>query len=237
MTTNELTPKQAAFVKEYLVDLNATQAAIRAGYSARTADVQASRLLANVKVQAAIRAAMNERSERVEITADMVLDRWWQIASANPNDLMQYRRVNCRHCWGEDFAYQWQDEAEYVRTCERAVKDDKELPDDSGGYGFNAKRGPHPDCPQCDGEGMGYAHFHDTREVKGSAALLYAGVKVTKDGIELKVHDQAKALDNVARHLGMFTDKHELKHVHEYSDMTDEELDAEVNGLLKKTKH
>ena len=84
---------------------------------------------------------------------------------------------------------------------------------------------------------MGYAHFHDTREVKGSAALLYAGVKVTKDGIELKVHDQAKALDNVARHLGMFTDKHELKHVHEYSDMTDEELDAEVNGLLKKTKH
>jgi phage terminase small subunit len=61
------------FVKEYLVDLNATQAAIRAGYSEKTANEQASRLLANVSVSAAIQEAMDKRSERVDITADYVL--------------------------------------------------------------------------------------------------------------------------------------------------------------------
>ena len=54
----KLTPKQQQFVEEYLVDLNATQAAIRAGYSAKTAEFQASRLLRNAKVQAAIAERM-----------------------------------------------------------------------------------------------------------------------------------------------------------------------------------
>ena len=68
-----LTPKQARFVEEYLVDLNATQAAIRAGYSAKTAEVQGSRLLGNVKVAAAIREAQEARSERTGITQDEVI--------------------------------------------------------------------------------------------------------------------------------------------------------------------
>ena len=49
-----MTEKQECFVSEYLIDLNATQAAIRSGYSAKTADQQGSRLLANVKVQQAV---------------------------------------------------------------------------------------------------------------------------------------------------------------------------------------
>lgn len=69
----KLTPKQATFVSEYLIDLNATQAAIRAGYSANTAQEQSSRLLSNVMVAAAIEKAMEARSARTEITADRVL--------------------------------------------------------------------------------------------------------------------------------------------------------------------
>ena len=61
--TAKLTEKQQRFVEEYLIDLNATQAAIRAGYSAKTADQQGSRMLANVKVQQAISVAMAERSK------------------------------------------------------------------------------------------------------------------------------------------------------------------------------
>jgi phage terminase small subunit len=56
-----LTPKQARFVEEYLVDLNAKQAAIRAGYSPKTAEVQGCRLLRNVQVAAAIQRAQAER--------------------------------------------------------------------------------------------------------------------------------------------------------------------------------
>lgn len=65
--TAKLTEKQQRFVEEYLIDLNATQAAIRAGYSAKTADQQGSRMLANVKVQQAISVAMAERSKRTGI--------------------------------------------------------------------------------------------------------------------------------------------------------------------------
>ena len=68
-----LTPKQKRFVAEYLIDLNATAAAKRAGYSEKTACEQAARLLANVKIQTAVQEAKQDRQERTEITQDMVL--------------------------------------------------------------------------------------------------------------------------------------------------------------------
>lgn len=68
-----LTPRQAAFVREYLVDLNATQAAIRAGYSEKTARSQGARLLADANIRQAVTEAQEKRSERTEITADYVL--------------------------------------------------------------------------------------------------------------------------------------------------------------------
>lgn len=77
-----LTPKQAAFVAEYLIDLNATQAAIRAGYSAKTADVQGPRLLGNVRIAAALAAAQTKRTERTEITQDWVLQKARENADA-----------------------------------------------------------------------------------------------------------------------------------------------------------
>ena len=69
----KLTDKQQAFVAEFLVDLNATQAAIRAGYSEKTAYSQGQRLLKNVEVDAAIKAAQAERAEKTQRTALDVL--------------------------------------------------------------------------------------------------------------------------------------------------------------------
>ena len=69
-----LTDKQQRFVEEYLIDLNATQAAIRAGYSEKTAQEQSSRLLSNVMVQEAVQIAKNKLSERTELTVDMVVN-------------------------------------------------------------------------------------------------------------------------------------------------------------------
>ena len=69
-----LTPKQQRFVEEYLVDLNATQAATRAGYSARTANEQGARLLAKASVSEAIEKAKAQRMERVQLTQDEVID-------------------------------------------------------------------------------------------------------------------------------------------------------------------
>jgi phage terminase small subunit len=69
-----LTPKQESFVEEYLIDLNATQAAIRSGYSEKTANEQSSRLLANVKVAAEVAKAQAERAARTKVTQDYVLE-------------------------------------------------------------------------------------------------------------------------------------------------------------------
>ena len=72
-TGKKLPPMQARFVQEYIVDLNATQAAIRAGYSAKTAEMQGSRLLSKAKVQATLMVAMKAREIRTEITQDWVI--------------------------------------------------------------------------------------------------------------------------------------------------------------------
>ena len=77
----ELTAKEAAFVREYLIDLNATQAAIRAQYSAKTAGNIAEQVIKRPHVAAAIQKAMNERAERTGITADMVLQNIARIAT------------------------------------------------------------------------------------------------------------------------------------------------------------
>ncbi|EKN4765911.1 MULTISPECIES: terminase small subunit [Yersinia] len=69
----KLTDKQELFAREYLKDLNATQAAIRAGYSEKTAQVQSSRLLSNVMVQQRVSELAAERNSRVGIDADYVL--------------------------------------------------------------------------------------------------------------------------------------------------------------------
>ena len=69
-----LTPKQQRFVEEYLIDLNATQAAIRAGYSAKTAAVIGAENLIKPNIAKAIQEAQNKRTERTEITQDYVLN-------------------------------------------------------------------------------------------------------------------------------------------------------------------
>lgn len=84
----KLTAKQKRFCDEYLIDLNATQAAIRAGYSPKTACEQASRLLANVKVQDEIAIEMAERSKRTGINQDRVLMEIAKMAFVNIDDVI-----------------------------------------------------------------------------------------------------------------------------------------------------
>lgn len=81
-----LTDKQKRFCDEYLIDLNATQAAIRAGYSQKTAEQTASRLLRNVKVQEYIAKRQKELSRSTEITQERVIKELALIAFSNNAD-------------------------------------------------------------------------------------------------------------------------------------------------------
>lgn len=84
----KLTDKQELFAREYLKDLNATQAAIRAGYSVKTAQEQASRLLSNVMVQSRISELKAERNEEVGIDAAYVLKRLVEIDQMDVLDIL-----------------------------------------------------------------------------------------------------------------------------------------------------
>lgn len=84
----KLTDKQQKFVDEYLIDLNATQAAIRAGYSVKTANEQGARLLANVSIQEAISKAMAERSKRTGVNQDRVVLELAKIAFVRMTDVV-----------------------------------------------------------------------------------------------------------------------------------------------------
>lgn len=70
-----MTPKQERFVQEYMVDLNATQAAIRAGYSPKGAEVQGAKLLRNAKVQTAIEKAKEDLRVATGVTTEYVIRR------------------------------------------------------------------------------------------------------------------------------------------------------------------
>lgn len=84
----KLTEKQQRFVDEYLIDLNATQAAIRAGYSVKTANEQGSQNLAKLSIQQAIAEQMAERSKRTGINQDRVVLELAKIALVKMTDIV-----------------------------------------------------------------------------------------------------------------------------------------------------
>lgn len=89
---DKLNNRQARFVAEYLVDLNATQAAIRAGYSERTAYRTGADNLKKPQIAEAIREAMEDREARTNVTADRVIRELAAIAFADPADYQRIRR-------------------------------------------------------------------------------------------------------------------------------------------------
>lgn len=91
-----MTKKQERFIEEYLIDLNATQAAIRAGYSPNNADKIGSELLGKTRVSDAIKTAMAERSKRTGINQDRILMELAKIALVNPENVVNFDEATIR---------------------------------------------------------------------------------------------------------------------------------------------
>lgn len=90
MKNKGLTPKQKRFAEEYLIDLNATRAAIRAGYSRKTANVQGSQNLAKLSIQTEIERGLYERSKRLEGRRERLLNELASIAFTNLSDVCSW---------------------------------------------------------------------------------------------------------------------------------------------------
>ena len=197
------------FVEEYAKDRNGTQAAIRAGYSRKSAHAQACRLLSDAEIQRLIEEQIEKISRDVEFEAADVLREWVLLATADPSKISHVRRVNCRHCWGANHQYQWKPR-EYAEACDERGKLGDPPPDCSGGFDFVLNREPNEACPECEGEGVEETFFEDMRTLGPAERKLIAGVKRTKEGIEVKLRDQDGAVQQIAKYLGLLVEKREL---------------------------
>lgn len=175
-----LKAREQTFCDEYLVDLNQTQAAIRAGYSKKTAASQASRLLTNVNIQSYIHQKQKERSESTGITTDRILAEYAKLAF-----------FDIRTIYDEN----------------NALKDIADLSDEAGSaiYGIEVLEE--------------FSGFGDEREHIGNT-------------VKVKLIEKTKALDSLARHLGMFAkDNAQSQPVVNIPPMTDNQVDAIINAV------
>lgn len=207
-----LTDKQQRFVDEYLVDLNATQAAIRAGYSGNTASAIGHENLKKPEIQTALLNARKAQQERTNITADGALREIWNIATADARELVEVKVGCCRCCHGHGHKYQ-RTVGEMNRDREDWVEKGKNPAefDEAGGIGFNSLLQPNPECPHCGGDGAPRVVLKDSRTLSEKALALYAGAKQTKEGIEIKLNSKMDALEKLAKHLGLYEKDNQQK--------------------------
>jgi len=177
-SASSLTPRQELFVAEYLVDLNATQAAIRAGYSPKTAHVQGPRLLGNVAVCEAVSKARQKLVKRTEVTQDRVIA---ELAKIGFSDIRR--------------AVAWRTDVAVAAPDERSLD---EIMEEGPGEVRHAI--------------TNQVELVDSDRIDDDTAAAIAEISQTdKGGLKVKFHDKQAALVSLARHLGMFTDKVDLR--------------------------
>jgi len=215
-----LTAKQRRFVIEYPIDSNGTQAAIRAGYSEATAGQIGFQLLQRTDILEGIAKREEELAAAAGVTVEGILRDWQLIKDADPSELIWIEIRCCRHCYGAGHEYEW-NEWEWRKACEAAAAhrcgskceqpcERGNPPFPAGGLGFTPHRPPVQGCPNCKGDGEQFTKIADMRNVSPAARRLIAGVKQTKDGIEIKMRDQTDAVKNLAQFRGMMVTRGEI---------------------------
>ena len=210
-------PQVALFCDYYLTHYNATQALIDAKYTAKNrnvARVDAFHMMQKPGVRKYIALRTKAILSRLEEEQDQLMRTFTEVAYADPNDLVEHRVDCCRFCYGTKHQYQFTPQ-EFERYREQHALNVSEAKaagqpepdfDPKGGAGFNPNNEPEPDCPECFGRGNSITVIKDTRFLSPASLRLYAGIKETKDGIEVKMHDQGKARETLAKIRKLYDD-------------------------------
>lgn len=229
-----LSDQQMIFAQHVVEGKTRVEAYRLAGYTGtgNAAYVTASQLLRNPKVSRYVHHLRNERQRRYAAELDDVIGQLTAIINADPNEIAQYRRVNCRYCWGSEHKYHWRDIAEQLAAERKAEADGVHPPDTSGGIGFVDNGDPNPECPRCNGEGVGEPFFADTRDLEGDARYLLQGVKLGKFGIEILTADKDSARKELARLILLRnTSERQAQLDIERLELQNEKLKREINVL------
>lgn len=205
-----LDARQAKFVDLWLVTYNARQSYRDAGFACKNdnaASAGASRLLSKVKHHPYMQARQVELFTRTADIQNQLIGTYHAASFADPRELVEYVRRCCRYCYGIGHKFQlrpseMQRRRDQYEADKAAAESEKKTIgefDELGGLGYDGKKPPHPDCPECDGEGEGRALFKDTSDLSPAALALYEGVKEGKDGTEMKVASQKGYRDTLAK--------------------------------------
>lgn len=215
-----LTPKEIEFVEVYMTCMNAVKAwmAVHDTDNYKSASSSSTQCLDKPRVKKYLASRMKAAFDRTEEAQDRLIQMYQYLAYADANELVEFRRESCRYCHGDGHLYQFtpQEARDREANYEKQVIEAKEKGitleplDPLGGVGFNPKLPPHEDCPECHGEGHGTVFFKDTRNLSPAALALYAGAKVGKDGIEIKMASKEKAMEMLAKILKLAEDKTEF---------------------------
>lgn len=214
---NALTEKQRNFVELWLVHRNAAYAYEKAYDASRmnpaSVYIQAHRLLRHPKIAPIIEARLAALGETMEEETGFSVQAAWRefmaLATANPDEVTGVRVGACRYCHGVAHQYQWTP-AEFAEATRKAERAETELPDPQGGLDFDRTALPDPACPECRGEGQLRQVPVDTSKLSPGGRALFAGVKPTANGLEIKLRDRDKALENAAKIIGAFRDTIDL---------------------------
>lgn len=208
--------REAKFIDVYLQTFRVGASYVNAGFKASNpavAHAGGSRLLGSVRVQPYLKKRSKEMFERLSEEQDRLMLTLAHTAYGDPNELVEHRINACRYCYGVDHKYQFTPrgwEEHVAGAIAKAKEFDKEITEADveplGGIGFTPNREPHPDCPECFGDGRPQTVFKDTRNLSPAALALYAGTKEGKDGKEIKMHDQLKAREMLAKIQKLYDD-------------------------------
>lgn len=210
-----MAPRMQKFADFWLANGNAKASYIAAGYTStgNSAEATACKLLKHPKVASYIAKKQQELSKKLGLDQEKLLQELWQTANADPRELVEYRIGCCRYCWGKGYRYQRtagefeRDKAAHAANKLAHPRKAQAPFNPQGGIGYLRTNAPNPECPECAGEGLGRTVVKDTKNLSIAAASLYAGLKETKDGFEIKLHSRDAAQDKLMRHLGLYKDK------------------------------
>jgi hypothetical protein len=209
-----LDARQAKFVDLWLVTYDARESYRDAGFTCKNdnaASAGASRLLKKVKHHPYMQARQVELFARTADVQNQLIATYHAASFADPRELVEYVRRCCRYCYGIDHKFQlrpseMERRRQQYEADKAALKEErKEIGefDELGGLGYDGKKSPNYDCPECDGEGEGRALFKDSSTLSPAALTLYEGVKEGKDGTEMKVASQKGYRDTLAKLFNM----------------------------------
>lgn len=232
MASDEPTMNDWLFIGEYVKDWNATAALRRSGvYVGEFAGSEASRRLNKRAVKKEIEKVRQAAIEKVQLSTSTVIQDIVNVLTADPRDLIDTVTEACRHCYGEGHQYQYTI-GEYSTEEFKAMATNKPF-NPKGGVGFNPNRDPHPDCPECHGNGIVTERLKDTRFLSPSALALYNGVERTKNGIKINMRSKDAAREAAARWLGMNKETVNVLNGKNLDEASDEDLERIARGEKK----